>query len=242
MMKALYMQGISIKEIARRTGRDRKTVAKYVHGDSNPPAFKKPEGKKPSILDPYKGYIQEKVKDSGLNAVRLFEDIQTMGYTGKYTIVKDYARVFKKEKTIEAVYRYETKPGVQGQVDWSEYDTKVIDGMERTIYGFSMVLGYSRAKYVEFTLDTTTPTFIKCHNNAFAYYRGCPKEILYDNTKNVVIRRALMSSKSVWNPLFEDFFTRTGFIPRLCRPYWAETNGYAAICFTSTLSEHSLIT
>ena len=49
MMKALYMQGVSIKEIAKRTGRDRKTVAKYVHGDSNPPAFKKPEGKKPRM-------------------------------------------------------------------------------------------------------------------------------------------------------------------------------------------------
>lgn len=41
---------------------------------------------------------------------------------------------------------------------------------------------------------------------------------LYDNTKNVVLKRALKSSDSVWNPLFKDFFRHYGFIPRLCQP------------------------
>jgi hypothetical protein len=44
------------------------------------------------------------------------------------------------------------------------------------------------------------------------------KEILYDNTKNVVLKRALRSSDSQWNPLFEDLFKHFGFLPRLCKP------------------------
>lgn len=43
--------------------------------------------------------------------------------------------------------------------------------------------------------------------------------------KQVVIKRALRSSSSQWNLLFEDFFKHYGFIPRLCRPYRPQTKG-----------------
>lgn len=52
-----------------------------------------------------------------------------------------------------------------------------------------------------------------------------PKEILYDNMKQVVIKRALKSSDSKWNAKFEDFFKHFGFIPRLCHPRRAQTKG-----------------
>jgi hypothetical protein len=43
--------------------------------------------------------------------------------------------------------------------------------------------------------------------------------------KQVVIKRALQSKDSVWNPLFKDFFEYMGFLPRLCRPYRPQTKG-----------------
>jgi len=73
-------------------------------------------------------------------------------------------------------------------------------------------------RYVEFTVDMRTETFVQCHIDAFEYFGGITKEILYDNTKNVVLKRTLKSSDSQWNPLFEDFFRYYGFIPRLCKP------------------------
>jgi hypothetical protein len=88
-----------------------------------------------------------------------------------------------------------------------------------------MVLGYSRMRYVEFTLSTDTPTLIQSHLNAFQYFGGCTQEILYDNMKQVVIKRALKSSDSEWNSMFEDFSKHYGFIPRLCRPYRPQTKG-----------------
>lgn len=42
-----------------------------------------------------------------------------------------------------------------------------------------------------------------------------PQEILYDNMKQVVIKRTLKVSDSEWNSQFEDFFKCFGFIPRL---------------------------
>ncbi|AAM04476.1 transposase [Methanosarcina acetivorans C2A] len=88
-----------------------------------------------------------------------------------------------------------------------------------------MILGYSRMRYVEFTLSIDTPTLIQCHLNAFEYFGGFTQEILYDNMKQVVIKRALKSSDSEWNPQFEEFFKCFGFIPRLCRPYRPQTKG-----------------
>jgi len=43
--------------------------------------------------------------------------------------------------------------------------------------------------------------------NAFRYFGGYTKEILYDNMKQVVITRALKSTDSEWNTKFEDFFS-----------------------------------
>jgi len=86
-----------------------------------------------------------------------------------------------------------------------------------------MVLGYSRMRYVEFTLHTDVHTLIQCHLNAFRYFGGYTEEILYDNMKQIVLKRAPVSSDSVWNTDFGDFFNHYGFVPRLCRPYRPQT-------------------
>jgi hypothetical protein len=80
-------------------------------------------------------------------------------------------------------------------------------------------------RYVEFTLRIDVHTLIQCHLNAFRYFGGCTKEILYDNMKQIVFKRASVSSGSTWNSQFEDFFNHYGFIPRLCRPYRPQTKG-----------------
>ena len=38
----------------------------------------------------------------------------------------------------------------------------------------------------------TTGTLIRCHQNAFRYFGGYPEEILYDNMKQVVVKRLLI--------------------------------------------------
>ncbi len=216
MIRHLLNEGLNISQISRQTGHDRKTVRKYINAKEiqNHPK-RKPRG---SILDPYKDYIKDRLKDFPLSSIRILEEIQERGYPGSYTIVKEFVRTIKRSKQIPAEYRYETAPGIQSQVDWGEVDRIMVDGKMKKLYCFAMVLGYSRMRYVEFTLDVKTETFIQCHINAFQYFGGITKEVLYDNTKNVVLKRALKSSESEWNSLFEDFFKYYGFIPRLCKP------------------------
>ena len=223
LIRDLYSQGFSISEISRKTGFDRKTVRKYLRLKTLPEPQKR-SGRK-SKLDPFKPYIIEKLKEGPYTSSRLYREIKEMGFDGGKTIVKDFVQKVRPEQGIPAVLRYETKPGVQAQVDWGELGTVEVDGKVKKLFCFNMILGYSRMRYVEFTLSINTSTLIQCHLNAFEYFGGFTQEILYDNMKQVVIKRALKSSDSEWNSQFEDFFECFGFIPRLCRPYRPQTKG-----------------
>jgi transposase len=209
LIRDLYSRGFSISEISRETGYARETVSNYLNKKTSPEPQKRPL--KPSKLDPYKPYIEEKIKEGPYTAARLFREIKEMGFDGEMTIVKDFVRKIRPKQGVPAILRYETKPGVQSQVDWGELGAVEVDGKIKKLFCFSMILGYSRMRYVEFTLSTDTPTLIQSHLNAFQYFGGWTQEILYDNMKQVVINRALKSSDSEWNSMFEDFFKHYEF-------------------------------
>jgi len=223
VIRDLHHQGLTISQISRETGYHRNTVRKYLAGQTMPiPASRRP---RPSKLDLYKAYIQQRIRDYPLSAARIYREIQEMGFRGKCTIVKDYIREIRPPTSVPAVFRYETEPGVQAQVDWGECGHLDVDGRRRKLYCFSMILGYSRMRYVVFTLSTDTSTLLQCHLTAFDYFGGYTEEILYDNIKTVILKRALRARDHQWNPKFEDFFSHHGFIPRLCKPYCPQTKG-----------------
>ncbi len=127
----------------------------------------------------------------------------------------------------KATVRFETMPGLQGQVDWGFFENyKVLEnGKYKKLYCFLMILGYSRMRYIEFVTDMSTSTLIRCHVNAFRYFNGYPEEILYDNMKQVVVKRLLKQVDSEMNKQFEDFAGFYGYKPILCRPYRGQTKG-----------------
>ncbi|KKG55774.1 resolvase, partial [Methanosarcina mazei] len=144
LIRDLYSQGFSISEIAKQTGFDRKTVRKYLRLKTLPEPQKR-SGRK-SKLDPFKPYIQEKLKEGPYTAARLYREIKEMGFDGGKTIVKDFVQKIRPEQGIPAVLRYETKPGVQAQVDWGELGTVEVDGKVKKLFCFNMILGYSRMR------------------------------------------------------------------------------------------------
>ncbi len=223
MIRELHAQGFSITDISDKTGYDRKTVKKYLNLTTIPEP--KQRVKKESKLDEYKDHIIKKLSEAPFTASRLFREIQEMGFTGKCTIVRDFVRKVRPEYGVQATYRYETKPGVQSQVDWSEFGKVDIDDKTLKLYCFNMILGYSRMRYIEFTLSIDVNTLIQCHLNAFHYFGGYTEKILYDNMKQVVIRRAMISTESEWNSKFKDFIKHFGILPHLCRPYRPQTKG-----------------
>ncbi len=222
MFRTMREQGMSISEIARRTGVCRKTVRKYIAMEK--PAKYSREGRQ-SVIAPYTDYVRGRIDKHNLSAVRIYEEIREKGYPGSYTTVKRLCRVIRKNRRIQAVYRYETDPGKQSQVDFGEFGYIDIDGKHRKLYAFSMILGYSRMRYVEFTTDISTENVIRMHLNAFSFYGGFTDTILYDNMKQIVIDRKIKASESRFNQKFMDFAEYYGIVIRLCYPYRPETKG-----------------
>ena len=109
VIRDLHHQRLNISQISRKTGHHRNTVRKYLTAQTVPsPASRKV---RPSKLDPFKEYIQQRISEYPLSAPRICREIQEMGFDGKCTIVKDYLRMIRPQTPVPAVFRYETKPG-----------------------------------------------------------------------------------------------------------------------------------
>ena len=218
-------KGLSYKEIGKKYHIDQRTAKKYAESETKPVyALSEPKASK---LDPYRRQIEQWLEEAPYSAKKIYEKLQEQGFEGKYSIVKAIVHDLKKEQDEKATVRFETMPGLQGQVDWAFFEDRLVpeDGRMKKLYCFLMILGYSRMRYIEFVTDMSTSTLIRCHQNAFRYFGGYPQEILYDNMKQVVVKRLLKQEDSTLNSQFEDFSGFHGFKPVLCRPYRGQTKG-----------------
>ena len=222
-IRKMHADGVSVSEIARQTGCDRKTVRKHMERETIPLYDKK--NKKSSKLDPFKEHINARLQIAPFSAVILFEEIEKMGYQGKLTILKDFIRSEKGEYNRRAVMRFETLPGQQAQVDWGHFGKIEVNGKQKDLYCFLIILGYSRTRFVTFTTSMNIETLLACHIEAFKSFGGVPKEILYDNMKTVVLKRLFKAKDSEMNQKFMDFAGYYGFSPILCRVYRPQTKG-----------------
>jgi transposase len=219
-IKLLLKQGVSQREISRRTGLSRNTVARFAVKAARQPYARLPRG---SILDPFKPYLRERFQACPLSAVRFLDEIRPMGYTGRVHLLREFLATLRTEqrrKTLATV-RFETPPGEQAQVDWCHCGSFTDPlGQPVKVYAFVMVLGFSRMTYVEFTTSMELAELLRGHQEAFAFFGGWPKEVLYDNMAQVRLPHS-----AAWNPLFLDFAQHYGFTPRTCRVRRPRTKG-----------------
>lgn len=84
------VEGLSAREISRRTGVARDTVAKLLAAEKPPKYVRARAG---SILDPFKAWICEQLdEDPTTTSQRLRELAEEIGYEGSKTIFDDYVR------------------------------------------------------------------------------------------------------------------------------------------------------
>ena len=233
-MMDLYRKGISISEIARQTGRDRKTVRKTVKGDTQAPKKRvKRRAKRERKISAYERYLKARMSEGVYNTRKLFRELRERGYSGGLTQVILYVQPYRPQRDEPAVMRFETEPGQQAQVDWGYFGMLAYEGRQRKLYVFVMTLCWSRAMYVEFTVNGNTDWFIRCHQHAFEYFGGVPHEILHDNLKSAVIARD-RQGRIQWNERYVDFATYSGFAPmpvvHIGLKPKAKSNGASAMC------------
>ena len=187
-IETLNKQGLSKSEIAKLTSHDRKTVQKVIkklaQGQNGP--VKKPH---PSKLGAFEPQII-KCLENELTAVRIHEELLSLGIKVSYSLVKHYIAHLNNSKGI--CIRFHTKPGKEAQVDFGYVGLQPNPrGKRKKAWIFNMRLSYSRLDYYEIVFDQKVDTFIQCHINAFKYFGDVPKTIKIDNLKAAILEANL---------------------------------------------------
>lgn len=213
----------NITEVARKLNCNWRTAKKYIKNDKFEYKTREKIGSK---VDAYKDLIKDKYTKYNATAMSIYKLLKTKGYEGGYSLVRDYVKSIKEEKPKKAVIRFETAPGEQAQVDWKE-KLKLISksGEMYEINILCVVLGYSRMRYYEITLSRNQTVLINGLINAFRYFGGIPKTILFDNMKTVIDTPKNKDSAEKVNSKFDQFAKDMGFIVRSCRSFRAQTKG-----------------
>jgi len=190
--RAVRVEGRSQRAVAREFGISRETVRKMLEY-AVPPGYQRQQPIKRPKLGPWLGVIDAILKDDKQRpakqrhtAKRIFERLKAEhGFTGGYTIVKDY--VHTSTLRGQEMFVPLAHPAGEAQVDFGEAMV-FIAGVERKAHYLAMDLPHSDDCFVTAFPAETTEAFLEGHVRAFAYFGGVPTRILYDNTKIAVAR------------------------------------------------------
>ena len=182
-----FVGGVSIKEIARRTGRDRNTVRRALRS-SEPPVYRR--APRPSKLEPFKEEIHRLLReDPKLPGQRVRELIEPLGYSGAKTIVDDYLREVRPlfcppPRTFQrTVYR----PGEVCQFDLWEPSAPIPVGHLEQRRGWVVVacLGYSRAGAGALIFSKQTPDLLWGIARCLWSLGGLPQTLVWDRQAGI---------------------------------------------------------
>jgi len=199
---------MALRAIAKRMGRDVKTIRAVLGRPPRPP--------QPSKLEPFQELIRD-LAAKELTAMRIWRQIRERGYAGSLTILKEFLRQVRgPRKCARQVFaRFETPPGIEAQCDWSPYRVPIA-GRPAAAHCFSMIAAHSRYQFISFYRNERLPTLLHAHREAFLFFDGVFRHVLYDNMTAVTLGRS--GGRPIWNPTFLEFAKHFGFEPRVCRP------------------------
>lgn len=206
-----YAEHWKIGTIARELGVHPDAVRHAIEAER----FKSSPPLRASVVDPYLGFVQQTLNEHPrLRATRIYTMLRDRGYPGSVgQLRRAVARLRPQPR--EAFLHLNTFPGEQGQVDWAHFGPVMVGRARRALSCFVMTLSYSRALYLEFFFDQTMENFLRGHVQAFAFFQGQPRVLLYDNLKSAVLERR--GNHIAFHPRLIELSAHYHFAPRPCQ-------------------------
>jgi transposase len=184
--------GMSERSAARHFGISRESVKKMM-SFSVPPGYRRTAAIKRPKLDGFIEIIDQWLRDDigqhrkqRHTAKRVFDRLRDEhGFTGGYTIVKDYVRDHQRRRQ-EMFVPLHHAPG-HAQADFGEAIV-IIGGIEQRAHFFALDLPHSDASYIRAYPAATAEAWVDGHVHAFAFFGRVPQSVLYDNDRCLVAR------------------------------------------------------
>src|SRR5215210_5078873 len=218
---ACHVEGLSLREAARRFGIHRNTVRKML-AFSLPAGYRRTKPPARSKLEAFVALIDAILEADRASppkqrhtAKRIFERLRAEhGFAGGYTTVKAYVR--ERHARAREVFVPLAHPPGHAQADFGEA-VAVIGGVEQKIHFFCLDLPHSDAGFVKAYPAERIEAFLDGHNAAFAFFGGVPRSILYDNTK-LAVARILEGGERQRTRTFAELQSHYLFLDRFGRP------------------------
>ena len=177
-----FVKGLSIKEIARRTGRDRNTIRKALRSD-RPPRYERPS--RASKLEPFREEIHRLLREEPrLPGSRMRELLAELGYEGGKTILDDYLRELRPLflPRPRSYQRTQYRPGALCQFDLWEPSREIPVGSGQARRGYVVVccLPYSRAGAGTLVFSKQAPDLLYGIAGCLSKLGALPETLVWD--------------------------------------------------------------
>lgn len=225
VMHALFAHhGWSISKIAREFGVNWRTARRYATAEAVPRY--RPRERPAELTEAQLAHLERRLdRCPDLRATTLHRELCELGYRGSYPSLARRIRVIRpRDEDLDPVVRFETDPGIQTQVDWTDCGCWLVGDELCRLHAFVAVLGYSRMVTVRFATDTTRPTTLRLLVAALEDLGGVPEEVLSDRDPALVIGET-PAHRPVFAPEWSDLAATLGTKPRACRAHRAQTKG-----------------
>ena len=144
-------------------------------------------------MEPYRAIIATLLQDADMTKAVIHQRLVERGYHGSYSSVRRFVSKVQGPQIPEGFCRIEVAPGTEAQVDFGFvgmlYDP--ITKKARRSWVFVMTLSHSRHMFVEIVFDQYSWTWLRLHQDAFAFFGGIPGKIVLDNLKSGIVKAAV---------------------------------------------------
>ena len=224
-VRRLFLRdGLKVSEISRRTGLSRNTIKKWLREDGPvEPRYRRES--RPGKLAPFHPYLLQALEaDAGRpkrerrTAKALLVELKSQGYGGGYSILSDFIRGWRDQKSANAPTRafvpLKFELGEAFQFDWSE-ERLVIGGVWRRLMVAHLKLCASRAFVLVAYPSQEHEMLFDAHTRSFAALGGIPRRGIYDNMKTAV-DKVRKGKGRVVNARFSALCAHYLFEPEFC--------------------------
>jgi transposase len=177
-----------------------------------------------SFVDDYVPFMRETLaRWPTLRSTRLFDMLKERGFPGSPRTVREHVARLRPRREREAFLRTTPLIGEQSQIDWAFIQNVSVDGGQRPLWMFVIVLSWSRAMWCELCFTMDAAAVARSLVRAARAFDGVTRQWLFDNPKTVVLDRVGEAVR--FHPLLLSTTTALRVQPRLCAPRRANEKG-----------------
>ena len=235
-VQRLIREGLSHTAIGRALVLDRRTVTRYARmSEADYTSFLQGKDIRDKMLTPYESFVRDKlIAHPAVSAAQMHDWLKEyhpgLVHIAPKTVYNFVMALRQKyniplEEPAREYFVVEELPyGQQAQADFGHYILRSTEDRRKRIHFFVMMLSRSRMKFVQFSdAPFTTRMTIDAHEEAFKFFSGMPREVVYDQDRLLLVDEGM--GELLLTQAFKDYVFEQELQLHFCRKADPQSKG-----------------